>query len=104
MEIAGIEVVKPNIDFLCRIDCFDTLIDIFNKRAEWLPLPILAVEERQLSPIGIDLEFIHWLGFASLASLGDASALKLRSNSPTIRRMASKLGTAPKNITPRIAS
>src|SRR3972149_7358623 len=48
VQVAGIKVVKSDIDLFRRISRLDTVVHAFRERAERKPLPTLAIEQRQL--------------------------------------------------------
>ena len=65
MQTAGIEIIQPHINRLRRRARLHALIDILHDVAKPQARPILAIEQRQLGPIIIGLEFgKRWQGGA----------------------------------------
>ena len=56
VQTAGIEIIQPHINRRRRRARLNALFDIFHDVAKPQARPVLAIEQRQLGPVGIGLE------------------------------------------------
>jgi len=59
MQIAGIQIIQPNVNILSGVRGFNTFVDIINHVPKTVTPPIPAVEQLEFGPIWIGLELVE---------------------------------------------